>query len=198
MALPKYDKNKRKKQFRRLPVGAYVVKILSAKEEMRKSGKGRHIKMCFDIAEGEEANFYMNIWNESINEDKKWPNDAVYYLTIPDDDSPEYVWTGWNTFFADLEESNNGFIFDTNKADYKTLLNKVIGGKFRNEQSEWNGTVYDHTKMAWTCVAEDVRTGNYGAMPKDKLITPQATVPQADADDFINVPDGFADGLPFA
>lgn len=168
MALPTYDKSKRKKAFELLPKGAYVVQIKSAREDANKKNSGSHLTIAFDIAEGEYKGFYQNQFDNNTNEDKKWPNDAVFYLTIPQDNSAQYVWDSYNTFFADLEDSNGGFVFD---GDIKKLKGKVIGGKFANEQSEYNGKIYDHTKMRWTCVADDVRQGKAGKLPNDKLIT---------------------------
>ena len=187
MALPKYDKSKRKKSFSLLPKGAYVIKIIDAIEAKNKKGNGTHIKIMFDIAEGPYMNFYTDIAKNSTNEDKKWSNDAFYYLTVPTDASQPFVWDNWNTFFADLEDSNDGFVFG---GDVKTLRNKVIGGKFHNEQSEYEGNIYDHTKLKWTCVADDVRNGNPGQMPKDKLvnvITPTNEM-TTDADGFAQLP----------
>lgn len=174
MALPKYDKSKRKKSFQQLPKGAYVVKIMAAREDPNKSGNGTHLSISFDIAEGEYEDFYMNDYNARTDEDRKWNRDAIYYLTVPGDGSQPYVWDNWNTFFADLEDSNNGFVFS---GDLKALKGKVIGGKFNIEQSEYNGNVYDHTRLKWICVADDVRNGKAGRMPADKLITPSAPAP---------------------
>ena len=168
MTLPSYNKDARRKSFEMLPKGAYVVQIKRVKQEPNKKSTGSHLAIAFDIAEGEYANIYAKQFEANTNEDKKWPNDAVYYLTIPEDGCQEYVWQNWNTFFADLEDSNNGFVFS---GDVKQLQGKLIGGKFNNEQSEYNGQVYDHTKLKWTCVADDVRHGKAGKMPKDKLIT---------------------------
>ena len=53
MSLPTYDKSKRRKSFQSLPKGAYVIKIMGAKEEPNKGGSGRHLRIAFDIAEGE-------------------------------------------------------------------------------------------------------------------------------------------------
>ena len=197
MALPKYDKSKRRTSFELLPKGAYVIKILSAKEEPNRSGKGTHLMIGFDIAEGQYKDFYTNRYNSSTNEDKKWPADARYVLSVPDDDSASFIWTNWASFFADLEDSNNGFIFDTEKGDLKTLKGKLIGGKFATVQSEYNGQIYDHTRLRWTCVAEDVRSGNPGKMPADKFVT-APTRPTIPSDDFVSVPEGIDDELPFA
>ena len=166
MSLPTYDKTKRRKNFEQLPKGAYVVKILSAKEENWPSGDA-YIKIAFDIAEGNYKDFYKKQFEhfKESSEDAKWPFDAMYNLNIPNDNSQDYVWTNYNTFFADLEDSNNGYVFSGNLL---SLKNKVFGGKFRNEKSMYNGNVYVHTRLAWTCVADDVRSGNPGKMPNDK------------------------------
>lgn len=195
MALPTYDKTKRRKSFQTLPKGAYVIKIMGAKEEPNKSGSGRHLRIAFDIAEGEYSGFYDEQYKASSDENKKWPNDAVYWLSVPDDNSKPFVWDNWNNFFADLEDSNNGFVFDGNPA---RLKGKLIGGKFHIEQSEYNGNVYDHTRLRWTCVADDVRNGKAGRMPKDKLIEdgPRGgALPSADPDGFMVAPED--EELPF-
>lgn len=196
MALPTYDKSKRKKSFQQLPKGAYVIKIMGAKEEPNKNGNGSHLTIAFDIAEGEYAGFYDNQFQSSSDENKKWANDAVYRLSIPSDGCESYVWDNWNTFFADLEDSNNGFVF---AGDPKALKGKLIGGKFHIEQSEYRGEIYDHTRLRWTCVADDVRNGKAGKMPKDKLIgtSKRGAIPAADEDGFANLSPELEEELPF-
>ena len=196
MALPTYNKEARRKSFELLPKGAYVIKIKSAKEDSWPSGD-KVIRIAFDIAEGKYKDLYQKAFDSNKNEDKKWPYDAVYSLSVPADGCKDYVWTNWNTFFADLEDSNNGFVFD---GDVKKLNGKLIGGKFRNEQSEHDGNVYDHTRLAWTCVAEDVRTGNPGRMPNDKLISSNKSGSEAiktGPDGFMEIPDNVEETIPF-
>ena len=190
MALPTYNKNKRRQTFEQLPKGAYVIEIKGAREDQNKNSNGSHLTIAFDIAEGEYAGFYSKMFEQNTNEDKKWPNDAVFYLTVPTDGSQEYVVTNWNTFFADLEDSNNGFVFG---GDVKALKGKKLGAKMAIEQSEYNGNIYDHTKMRWTCVAEDVRQGKAGKLPNDKLIQ-QSTGGAG----WENVPDQIDEELPFS
>lgn len=194
MALPTYNKAKRRKSFKLLPKGAYVVEIKSARVDQNKKGNGSHLTIAFDIAEGEYKGFYATQFEKNTNEDKKWPRDAIYYLTVPEGNSSEYVHTNWNTFFADLEDSNNGFRFD---GDEKSLKGKLIGGKFHNEQSEYNGNVYDHIRLRWTCVADDVRSGNYGAMPQDKFVDYKGPTAPTDANGFMDFPEDIDDEVPF-
>lgn len=197
MALPKYDKNKRRRQVERLPKGAYVCIIKNAREDENRKGGGTHLTIAFDIAEGEYKNFYQDAFDRNSNEDKKWPMDAVFYLNVPGDDAKQWAWDNWNTFFADLEDSNNGFVFDGN---VKRLKNKLIGGKFHIEQSEYDGKVYNHTRLKWTCVADDVRNGKFGQLPEDKLVKPSKASnpePQTDSDGFMNIPEDTDEEIPF-
>lgn len=200
--LPSYDKTKRRRSYEQLPKGAYVIKIVAANEEPNKNSSGTHLTILFDVAEGDYAGIYQRQYAGNTNVDKKWPSDGTYYLNVPGDGSQQFAWDNWNTFFADLEDSNNGFVFGR---DPKTLKGKLLGGKFRIEQTNYNGQIYDHTKLAWTCVADDVRSGNPGKMPNDKLVssgiqaasynrTPNA-MPEGV---FVDVPDGVDDELPFS
>ena len=198
MALPTYNKSKRKSNtFEQLPKGAYVIKIMGAKEDTWPSGD-KVVRIAFDIAEGKYMGFYQAMFDRNTNEDRQWPYDAVFNLNVPNDNSQPYVWDNWNTFFADLEDSNSGFIFD---GDLKKLKGKVIGGKFHIEQTAKNGNVYDHTKMKWSCVADDVRNGKAGRLPNDKLIgtgrTASKTSSTSEMDGFLSIPEGCEEELPF-
>ena len=93
MALPTYDKSKRKStNFEQLPKGAYVIKIMGAKEDTWPSGDNC-LKIAFDIAEGKYKGFYQDMFDRNTNEDKQWPYDAVFALNIPNDQSKDYVWS---------------------------------------------------------------------------------------------------------
>lgn len=190
MNLPSYSKTKRAGSSRKLPKGAYVVEIRGARLEPNKNGGGSHISIAFDIVEGDYAGIYANLYRTNAKENKKWPLDGMYYLTVPSDGCGVYVWKNWNSFFSDLEDSNGGFVF---KGEILSLAGKRIGGKFRIEQTEYNGVIYDHTRLAWTCVADDVRIGNTGKMPKDKLIERITSGYEADkrnVNPFTGRPDG--------
>lgn len=201
MALPKYDKSKRKNNnYIQLPKAAYVIVIKGAKMKKWDDG-GESIAIAFDIAEGEYKGIYQSQFDSDTRSGKEWPYDAVFLLTAPTDSSPDWVWNNYNTFFANLEDSNNGFVFS---GDLKTLKGKVIGGKFHNRQTEKDGNIYDHIVMKWTCIADDVRNNRAGKLPNDKLIgtgtraSRASASASADSDGFMDIPDGTVDEeLPF-
>ena len=191
MKVPKYNKENRKtvSNNEQLPKGTYVCKIMGIEEVTSKKGN-RGIKVSFDIAEGEYKDFYTQKYQADDREDKKWSMDAVYWLSIPYDDCPGYVQDGWDTFWANVEDSNNGYVFDGNE---KTVKGKTFGGYFRIEQTDYNGRTYDHTRLAKTCVAQDVRDGKATWVPKDKLLEPSSS---SGENDTLAIPDAPVD-LPF-
>ena len=173
-----------------LPKGAYVIKILNIKEEANKNSSGTHLSIAFDIAEGEYAGFYKKVFENDTREDKKWNNDAVYYLACPEDNSEQWIIDNFNKFMTAVEDSNEGYHWNW---DENTLKNKVVGAKFFIEQSEYDGKIYDHTKAKWFIAAQKVRDGKFGKLPNDKLI--QA---KSGETDFMNIPDSISEEeIPF-
>lgn len=189
MTLPTYNRKNRRTEYVVLPKGPYVVEILGAKVVKTKSGLDQLVNM-FDIKEGEFAGHFRAQYDRNSNEDKKWPNDGTFRLTVPYPGCPDYIVTNWDSFFADLEDSNNGYVFS---GDVKALKGKIIGAKMHIEESEWNGKVYSHTRMKWTCTADAVRQGKAGRMPNDKLIERKPA--DTNAGGWTNV--GDMDELPF-
>ena len=177
---------KEQMEWEALPKGAYVIKILDVREEANKTSSGTHLAMPFDIAEGEYAGFYKNSFDNDTREDKKWNNDAILYVNVPEDNSPQWTIDNFNKFMTAVEDSNEGYHWGW---DESTLKNKVVGAKFCIEQSEYNGKIYDHTKAKWFIAAQKVRDGKYGKLPNDKLVDSK----DSGTGDFVKVPDNVKD-----
>ena len=187
------DNAKQTTSFEILPKDAYVCKIIKAVEVQNKSGKGSHIEIGFDIAEGEYKDFYKKQFEANTNEDKKWPADARYCINVPNDDSAEWQIQQWDTFWTNVEDSNEGYVFN---GDGDKLKNKLFGGLFHIEQSEYEGNIYDHTRLKWTRPAQDIRDNKYGKLPKDKLIESNGAA-KTDSDGFMNIPEAIEEEIPF-
>lgn len=177
-------------EFEILPKGAYVIKLLNVKEEGNSNGNGSHLKIAFDIAEGEYAGFYKRAFDNDTREDKKWNNDAVLYISCPEDNSPQWLVDNFNKFMTAVEDSNEGYHWNW---DENTLKNKVVGAKFCNEQSTYEGKVYDHMKAKWFIAAKKVRDGKAGKLPNDKLVT----VHTSNSTDFVSIKDVTDEEIPF-
>ena len=189
MKVPSYNKENRRQSFEQLPKGAYVCKILNIEAMQSKSGKDM-AKISFDIAEGEYKDFYTKQYQANTSEDKKWNYDAITYLMLPYEGCDPFITEKWDTFWANVEDSNNGYVF---KGDEKETVGKTFGGVFRIEQTEGNnGNIYDHTRLFYTRVAQDIRDGKVTKLPNDKLVGVEGSPA-----DFVQVADTSAEDLPW-
>lgn len=180
----------------KLPRGGYVCKITGAKVE--ENEYGQHVKIAFDIAEGEHAGYYQNKYDRNTNEDKKWP--GVYTLNVPKDDGSEQ--DGWTkrrfkTFTNALEDSNAGYHFDWDESKFK---GKLVGLVFNYREYDFNGQTGWTPNPAQSCSVADIRAGKY-KVPEDKpLKNKPAQQSAADKDaveGFLKVPAGTEEEIPF-
>lgn len=146
-----------------LPVGAYIAKILEAKEI--EYSWGNVLLISFDIVEGEHKDFFKNDYSAQTGEDKKWR--GVYRLNEPKDDGTEQ--DGWtkNTFNGAMyafEASNSGYHWNW---DEKTLKGKSVGVLFRNFEWDVNGKTGWSTECGMLLPVEDARNGKFKPM-KDR------------------------------
>lgn len=182
----------------RLPAGGYVLKIMDVKYQ--ENDWGDMIVLFFDIAEGEQKNYYSINYRSQNGEDKKWK--GTYRLRVPKDDGTEQ--DGWakkrfNTVIVAFEESNPGYHWDW---DEQTMKGKLIGGLFNNKEYEFEGRHGFFTNCHSLVTAEKIRSGKF-EIPADTLLKnkaeseyPAGSRPIGDG--FMNIPDGVEDeGLPF-
>ena len=172
-----------------LPKDGYVCKILNA--QIKEGSNGQYVQIAYDIAEGEYEGYFKKLFDAKKDENKKWS--TYFFLTIPKDDGSEQdakTKRQFKTFTNALEDSNEGYHFDWDEAKFK---DKLIGGLFRYEEYNRNdGKIGRSTKLGWTCSVPKIRSGNF-KLPDDKLLTPAANTPT----DFMNIPDGIDEDIPF-
>lgn len=191
------QKNARYTGGEKLPVGAYVAKIMNVRYTPGENGNSDRIDIQFDIADGDYKDFFKKQYEENTTEDKKWKGKTSIY--VPKDDGSEK--DGWtkNTFAKwtnALEDSNSKYKWDWDESKWKGLSVGLMFAK--------TGTVIEGKEVVYT----DVRYPMSVAEAKD----PNVKVPDnvkarngytgkksaAPADNsFVNVPDGIGDDIPF-
>lgn len=147
----------------KLPLGAYVCKV--KKTAIQNTIYGDQLCILFDIEDGEYSGFYATEFKNNTNKDKKWK--GVLRVWLPKDDGSEKdEWTK-STFkgmVTSFEKSNHGYQWNW---DETSLVGKLIGVLFRNEEWEYEG------KTGWTVrpfraiSVDSIIDGNY-TLPKDK------------------------------
>lgn len=183
----------------RLPVGGYILKILNV--EYQENQWGDVIILSFDIAEGDQKDFFAGNYKSQSGEDKKWK--GKYRLRVPKDDGSEQdekAMRRFKTVIAKFEDSNQGYHWDWNE---QTLKGKMVGGLFNNKEYELNGRHGFYTNCHSLVTVEKIRTGKY-EIPADTLLKSNNGQASAEpytnpiGDGFMNIPDGIEDeGLPF-
>ena len=191
MKVPTYNRENRHNggNFEPLPKGNYVCKILAVSDHKSSTGKDM-IKIAFDIAEGPYTDFYKKRFDEDDRPEKKWPADAVHYMTIPTDGCEAFITDAWDTFWGNVEDSNNGYVFT---GDEQSVKGKTFGGIFRIEQTEYRGKIYDHTRLFKTNISQNIRDGKVTWVPQDKMIGSG----KSNDNDLVTVPVDAPDDLPF-
>ena len=194
-----YDEAKEAAKFsgsERLPIGAYVCEVKNVKYVAGENGNSDRIDILFDITDGEYKNFFKNQYDSDQREDKKWKGRKSIY--VPKDDGSEK--DGWtkNTFAKwvnGFEDSNSGYKWDWKEDKWKGLKVGIVFGE--------TGTVIDGKEILYTepRFACDIKKVKDGTAPKAKFVAKKGyTGTNADStsgSDFMNVPEGIEEEIPF-
>lgn len=188
-----FDRNNTMKDTRKLPKGAYICRIISAKED--ENQYGTRLIIAFDISEGEYAGFYQEKFDANTAEDKKWS--GVIRLAVPAEDGSEadgYRIRTFNTAMVAIEESNPGYLWDWNE---KALKGKTIGVVFNEKEfKSTDGRIISFTQPKRLTSVQSVKDGTF-YVPKDEPLNESAS--GAAGNSWISVPDNVSDDeLPFA
>lgn len=184
----------------KLPVGGYVLKVANVRYEEGQNGNSDRIQLMFDIAEGEQKDFFRKQYESQTSEDKKWKGTVAIYVPT-DDGSEKDGWTkkSFKTIMENFEASNPGYAWNW---DENSLKGKLIGGIFVETYSVIEGKEVMYVSL----VAKNIRTvdcirrGNY-KMP-DPIKKNGATgnvTPKGNnsSNDFMSIPKGSEEEIPF-
>ena len=117
--------------FKALPAGGYVCKVMKVEEATSSSGKPMII-VSLDIAEGEYKDYYSELYRSDSRIDKKW-GCRVFQLVYDGDNKTS---RGFKTFCTAVKESNSGFEIAWGDNFANCFKGKLIGGVFRREEYE--------------------------------------------------------------
>lgn len=162
----------------KLPVDAYVCKIRRA--AVQNNGYGDQLCLLLDIHEGEFAGFYDNDFKNNTNQNKKWK--GVLRVWLPKDDGSEKdEWTksAFKGMVTAFEKSNPGYQWNWDEA---SLVGKLIGVLFRNEEWEYNNYTGWTVRPFKTISVDRVREGDF-TLPADKPLKNKSTSGGSNIDD---------------
>lgn len=159
----------------KLPADAYICRIKAAVVEKYTANGNTFEKLAlsFDIEEGEWAGYYADLWRSNTAQDKKWK--GVFRQTIPADDGSqqdEKTKSYFKGAIKAIEDSNPGYTFNF---DEKTLVGKLVGILYRDEEYDFNGY---HGMSAKPLLLMDIHRVNEGdyQIPKAKMLNANAEI----------------------
>lgn len=176
----------------KLPVGAYKVRILDAKEKETQSGK-HYLEISYDIAEGEYKDFFKRNYLNQTSEDKTWK--GTFRLWVPTDDGSdqdEKTMRRMKTIMTAIEESNTGYHWDW---DEVKLKGKICGALFNEKEYEYNGRNGFFTNCYTLISVDSIATAKVPA--PTYLNKPNTEALKTDDKGFMSIPDGLQEELPF-
>ena len=183
----------------KLPAGGYVLEIKNVVyEDNFEKGYNDKIVLSFDIYEGDFRDHFKRRYEAQTQEDKKWK--GTYRLSVAKDDgSEEDTRTGrrFMTVIGAFEDSNPGYHWNW---DEQTLKGKLIGGIFREKEYDFNGHKGFFTECAAFDTVNRIREGTFKQLPTKYLDDANKVSQNNDSfgsDDFMHIPDGVGDQLPF-
>lgn len=154
----------------KLPLGAYVCKVKQV--AVQSNEYGEQLCVLFDIVEGEFKGFFDADFKASTIANKKWK--GVLRQFIPKDDGSEKdEWTksSFKGMVTAFEKSNPGFQWNW---DEHSLVGKVIGILFRNEEWEYENKTGWAVRPFRAISVDSVKSGDF-TLPKDKPLKEKTT-----------------------
>ena len=145
--------------------------------------------MSYDIIEGEFSGYY----SKGREEHADWAWFGAYVKSYKPKALPMF-----KRFCSAVSKSNNGYVFDGGAAnsDEKTLIGKKLGLIFQEEEYYGNdGNL--KTRLIIKSEFPIDKIGEQKIPNVKKIKEEEATTDKKADDDFMDIPDGAADDIPF-
>lgn len=125
-----YDEIVINEDFERLELGAHKGIIKSVEQHTGQSGN-ISLKVCVDTSsDDKQPNYYQQQYDNNVSIDRKWPNGAIRYVSLKEEENCTKMLKG---FITAVENSNNGFNYDWSKEESQ-LIGKKVGLVFGLEE----------------------------------------------------------------
>lgn len=160
--------------FKPLPAGGYVCRIMNVEETNAKSSGAPMIRISLDIAEGEYKDYFANMYRNDTRADKKWNAGAIVNQLVYDTNGNNSTNRGFKTFCTAAEESNQGFKIQWGAAFGQCFRNRLVGVIFRREEyMGTDGKTHWSTKANSFRGAQTIREGKFDPIPDKPLESTQ-------------------------
>lgn len=166
-----------------LKAGGYVCRITNVEDVVDK----KYLLVEFDIAEGEYKDYYKNL-EERAN---FWGGSMIRSYK-------ETALSMLKRFCSAVTKSNPGYIFDAGEqnSDEKTLKGKLVGLVLREEEYiKNNGALGTRLRVDYETEVDKIRKGDFKVKEIKRL--PEDQRPKEETAEFVSVPEGVQEEIPF-
>lgn len=181
-------------------LGGHKLIIKQVSEKQSSIGKPM-IVVLFDFADDDkQPGYFSEQFANDIRPDKKWPNQATQYILTEDADGK--CTRNFKTFTTCVEHSNAGFSVQWGDKFCQCFKGKKIGGVFGEQMDYYNGEEKKKRVLRWFVSLDKVADAAVPDMSETKAYKeykqgggmPNYGTPGGD---FMQIPDGLEDELPF-
>lgn len=186
-----YDETQASGGFEPINLGGHFAVIKRVQETTSRNGRPM-LQVAIDFDQRDEQTAYFAQMFQSDNrEDKKWPFQATQYILTEDNDGK--CSRSFKSFITSVEESNKAQCpwDSTFEAWFK---NKKVGVVFGEVEDEYNGEIKTRRRIRFFCAYDKANTV---AVPAKKLYKGAAVPARTADDDFMKIPDGADEEIPF-
>ena len=164
-----------------LPAGGYICRILKAEETTSSTGKPM-LKVAFDIADGDFSGYFMNLFNErkayaDDPKEVKWPFNGTKWILFTDIEGKTN--RDFKSFCTALEDSGTE-VWNNDVLNVAAMKDALVGIFFRREEHEWNNVTNWRTTPWRFRSVPAIESGSY-TVPEDKPLVKAAELENIDS-----------------
>ena len=188
-----YDQTKVGGQYTPISVGGHHMIIKQVSETKSSSGKPQIVVLMDTAPNDSQPGFFSKEFADDIRPDKKWPYPATRWInTEGNDGNCSRMFKSFITAF----EKSNGVEAIWGDGFTKQFKNKKIGAIYGEVENEYNGKTSMRHELRFFC--EDAKVDD-AKVPDPVYLDKSKAAAHATSGipDFVNVPDGEEDDLPF-
>lgn len=177
-------------------LGGHKMVIKQVNEKKTSDGRDQIVVLFDFTADDSQPNYFMDSFNADTRQDKKWSNQATQYITTTDQDGK--CSKSFKTFCTCVENSNLGYeCWKGNDFDFAGIKGKKIGGVFGEQMDFYNGREVKKRVLRWFCSMDKVAEAKIPDISETKAYKERQNCSSASSNDFMNLPDGIDEELPF-
>ena len=191
-----YDEAKAGGDFTPVELGGHQLVIKQVNERVNKNNQPM-IVVLFDFAQNDtQPGYFMEQFKNDIRPDKKWSNQATQYINVYDSEGKTS--RVFKTFTTCVEHSNTGFTTQWGDNFCQQFKEKRIGGVFGEQMDFYNGEEKKKRVLRWFVSSDKVADAQVPELTETNAYKQHKSgSAMVSNGDFMNIPDGIDEELPF-